>query len=360
MVAQPNPPEADLLPHSRYTVALERQIETLNFMRTMKPFNTVARVVSRERGRRNAAENDYRLDIAVAEALERAQPYLWGREMVDLLEANVNALEEWTLHKTDVHHPFGYIWFERPLQIFRDDPEEIRAFCWEPIERGGKRQAPLFAGGPGLGLGHRYNELVGSEEGYLVTAFTGYPAGTNQGLPSMNVATGSPRTPIFWPVNSTLSEFIGGIKEHYENPEFRRQVQVVAGLPPLRHAAQMTEFARIFAACTALINQKITRIAGAPADRPARRRAQAILKRPDVPLTRVVLLRQIEYIRTGEASEPGEGVDWAYRWTVKGHWRKQWYPSENRHKSIYVHGYVKGPANRPFKPGGIDITGVVR
>jgi hypothetical protein len=178
-------------------------------------------------------------------------------------------------------------------------------------------------------------------------------------MPTMDVATGSPRTPIFWPVGSRLTDFIEGIREQYESQAFRSQVQAIAGMPATKHAAQMVGFARLFAAAIALANQRITRIAGARAERPARRRAQALLGRPDVPLTRVVLLRQIEYIKTGQPAEPGEGVDWQWKWTVRGHWRKQWYPSEGRHKSIYIHGHVKGPVGKPFKPG-LVLKGVVR
>lgn len=355
MVAQPAPPspESDLLPNSRYAIALERQLETLRFMRVNRPFNTVARHVSREHGRA-VFKDDYRMDTAIAEALERATPYLWGAEMIDLLEANAASLEEWTLAKQDMVDPFGYIWFERPLQIAPNDPEVVRAFLWEPIAREPNHPTNHSA------YQFRSTGMVwASEEGYMVTAFTGYPDGQNLGLGAMHVATGSPRTPIFWPVGRTLTEFIEGIRAQYRNPAFRDSVRDIAGMPPAMHADQLAAFARLFATATALTNQKITRIAGARGDRASRRRAQALLSRPDVPLTRVVLLRQIEYIKTGEPSEPGEGVDWAYRWTVRGHWRKQWYPSENRHKSIYVHGYVKGPANRPFKPG-LVLKGVVR
>lgn len=357
MVAQPagvEPPEADLLPNSRYAVALERQLETLHFMRTRKPFNTVARHVAREEGA-PVFKDDFRMDVAIGEALERATPYLWGTEMADLLEANADTLEEWTLAKEDLVDPFGYIWFERPLPITPGDPEEIRAFLWEPIERGTADGTHAHAAYKYGSTGMRW----ASEAGYMVTTFTGYRAGQNLGLAQMNVRHGTPRTPIFWPVGRRLTGFIEGIREQYTNADFRRSVRAIAGMPPMQHAEQLCRFARLFAVATALTNQKITRIAGARGDRASRRRAQQLLGKPDVPLTRVVLLRTVDYVRTGEAPEPGEGVDWQYRWTVRGHWRKQWYPSENRHKSIYIHGYVKGPTGKPFKPG-LVLKGVVR
>lgn len=36
------------------------------------------------------------------------------------------------------------------------------------------------------------------------------------------------------------------------------------------------------------------------------------------------------------------------RWVVRGHWRRQWYPSENRHRPIWISTYIAGPEGAPI------------
>lgn len=40
-----------------------------------------------------------------------------------------------------------------------------------------------------------------------------------------------------------------------------------------------------------------------------------------------------------------------HRWVVDGHWRNQWYPSEGRHRPIWINAYVKGPDGAPMLTG---------
>lgn len=59
------------------------------------------------------------------------------------------------------------------------------------------------------------------------------------------------------------------------------------------------------------------------------------------PVLRVVELRRPhEREENGHEREPGR---WTHRWIVRGHWRNQWYRSENRHRQIWIHAYEKGP-----------------
>jgi len=330
MVAQEDPP--DLLPESKYTIALERQLESLHFMRTRKPYNTVARHIVTERhdgrGLGGGFKDDFSQDTAVAEALARATPYYWGGEMNRELLGTTDAtrLPGFVLTAGVLPDECGYVWLERPIGIAENDPEEIRALVWEPVTR---------AGGAG----------------YAITAFTGYPQGQNMGLPSMHVATGSPRTPVHWRAGDTLHDLLEQIALQYQNHEFRQSVRVIAGMPAHQHQAQLQRIAVFFAAMVDLMTQRITRVAGARGDRASRRRAQALLGKPDVPITRVVLLRPIDYITTGEPSEPGEGdpVQWTHRWEVRRHQRQQRYgPGRSLVRTIWIDAHTKGPAGLPF------------
>lgn len=61
---------------------------------------------------------------------------------------------------------------------------------------------------------------------------------------------------------------------------------------------------------------------------------------------RVVELRResVKHEPTGEHRE----VDWRHQWWVTGHYRAQWYASEQAHKVIWIAPYLKGPEDKPI------------
>jgi hypothetical protein len=52
--------------------------------------------------------------------------------------------------------------------------------------------------------------------------------------------------------------------------------------------------------------------------------------------------------REKEEGEEDAHREYSHRWLVDGHWRNQYYASENTHRAIYIVGYVKGPADKPL------------
>jgi len=66
-----------------------------------------------------------------------------------------------------------------------------------------------------------------------------------------------------------------------------------------------------------------------------------------VPETTFVLLRR-PATRKPSGDEPPSTVDWKHRWVVSGHYRAQWYPSEQAHRVIWIAPYVKGPDDAPL------------
>lgn len=69
---------------------------------------------------------------------------------------------------------------------------------------------------------------------------------------------------------------------------------------------------------------------------------------PLTPLLQVVTLRRMEEAR--QRDPQGAEIGWHWQWRVTGHWRRQWYPSEQTHKLVWIEEYVKGPEDKPFKP----------
>ncbi|WP_458683263.1 hypothetical protein [Prescottella equi] len=41
--------------------------------------------------------------------------------------------------------------------------------------------------------------------------------------------------------------------------------------------------------------------------------------------------------------------NYSHRWTVRGHWKRHWYPSEQRHHPIWISTYIAGPEGAPIK-----------
>lgn len=69
--------------------------------------------------------------------------------------------------------------------------------------------------------------------------------------------------------------------------------------------------------------------------------------------TRTDSITYLSY-NTGEhqAQRGDEGAPsrvYSHRWVVRGHWRRQWYPSQNRHIPIWITDHIAGPADLPIE-----------
>ncbi|ELB86009.1 hypothetical protein Rwratislav_47115 [Rhodococcus wratislaviensis IFP 2016] len=59
----------------------------------------------------------------------------------------------------------------------------------------------------------------------------------------------------------------------------------------------------------------------------------------------------ITYLRYNSRSHTngaGGGRRYTHRWVVRGHWRRQWYPSLQRHVPIWITDYIAGPDDTPI------------
>ena len=343
--------------HAVYARALEQQMAVLGFMRRERPYERVARSVARERNDRRATAGFFDFaraqDDVVIASLERAHPVFWTADMLTVLEGLEPSLKVWTVQERDFLHPDGFVWFERSLRIMDGDTEVMTGYLWTRLERDGVR-------------------------GIQVTPFTRYE-GRPQDVPldtwadsiSGNApAHGAPRRALFFPLGDTLERYLvrvdawHGVNDdalHPDAAEQAAQSATYSGTTPEIDRAQMTRWARIFAASIVLMNQRLTRLSDFRTDRAGRKRAQSALAIDhEPPLIKTVLLRRVDYV--GGKREPGEAgtVNWSHRWLVSFHWREQWYPSENRHKSIAIQPYEKGPKDKPLwvpRDGSVDLIG---
>lgn len=53
--------------------------------------------------------------------------------------------------------------------------------------------------------------------------------------------------------------------------------------------------------------------------------------------------------RSAGASSASSDRHYSHRWLVRGHWRRQWYPSQKRHIPIWITEYVAGPDDAPIR-----------
>lgn len=81
-------------------------------------------------------------------------------------------------------------------------------------------------------------------------------------------------------------------------------------------------------------------------------------KLKQAPLVKVITLRRA--MSRGEDPfadhQPG---NYTCRWVVRGHWRKQFFPSKAAYAPVWIDSYVKGPSDMPFR-GGATVYAVTR
>lgn len=64
--------------------------------------------------------------------------------------------------------------------------------------------------------------------------------------------------------------------------------------------------------------------------------------------TRAAVEREQEAMITGRA--------FRHRWWVRGHFRAQWYPSQQAHRVVWIAPYIKGPEDKPFKASAYAVV----
>lgn len=95
-----------------------------------------------------------------------------------------------------------------------------------------------------------------------------------------------------------------------------------------------------------IMKQALASVTRAHYDRASRRRFTKRNEEP--PEVRVITLR-----RASPESEKDNDREWDYhhRWIVRGHWRRQWYPSQQAHRPVWIAPHIKGPEDAPLLGG---------
>ena len=99
-----------------------------------------------------------------------------------------------------------------------------------------------------------------------------------------------------------------------------------------------------------IMSQKLSIHVEHDTDRATKRRAERE-KKTVASKFKVVTLRRLYHAQQAEKFKTEqEEREWNWQWTVRGHWRNQWFPTEKVHKQVFIESYIKGPEDKPMKP----------
>lgn len=98
--------------------------------------------------------------------------------------------------------------------------------------------------------------------------------------------------------------------------------------------------------CSWLLMQQT--VASTDSEQPERSTRRRLAKAgvTEIAPIRVVSLRHRSALPTGRSER-----EYLHRWMVRGHWRRQWYPKQDRHVPIWISPHIKGPDGAPIMGG---------
>lgn len=103
------------------------------------------------------------------------------------------------------------------------------------------------------------------------------------------------------------------------------------------------------------LGQKVVRVDRPDVSRAARKCAARQTVNSSV---NVVVLRRSDTSR--DNPEHQSHIEYSCQWLVRGHWRKQYYPSSGEHRPLWIEPHIKGPEDKPLKPPTETVYSVSR
>lgn len=236
----------------------------------------------------------------LASFLAIAAVYFLHREIIDVISASSASLGRWEMQPSDFITPQGFVWLERPL----GDMLGMQGFIW---------------------LTHEDKVMLVSHD-------------------------------VLGP-RATLGGHFGNDALDPKFLEAERNVFNVGGFDESSIADL-----RFIAATVLFVSQEIlVRSEEHPPRHVARRLSREQRSTAGTESVSVLVLRRQHTRSDVGGVEPDRPVDWAWRWAVRGHWRQQPIgPARSQRRPVWIHPYVKGPDDRPFKPPDGQIFDVRR
>lgn len=314
---------------TRYSEVLDKQQQIVRYMLTNSGKEGL---ISRAMQHLDTPDiNDPRLPDAVQMIGQvvgchlHATPYWVSPEISSLIYSAAETLEEWTIDESFFPTQDGFLWFARPLRIEAYGSDQLlHGFGWI-ITRGYRspnQQTSVTLVAP---EDVERLEREGREyENVLAYSFYSSHAMSDHHVEPTGVST------------TSFGVTLGQITKPGTGADFR-----VVDVDAYRRKMQ------VFGTTLLFMAQSLFRTVAQRPDRPTRRRYIETY-RGDVPDVRVIELRRVTYDK--HASDYNERhVDWACQWMVRGHWRKQYYPSIKAHRPKWIMPHWKGPEDAPVR-----------
>ena len=262
-------------------------------------------------------------------------PIYVSQEMCEVVEAAAPEFQPEPLLETDLITPRGFLYYERPFEVpdRYDNPTWIKAISWQRVFNTGdvmtKAEHDAFVEklhseerAP-VGWISEVEDEVAAIKGVYAwgIALTIYTDGKLENADVFPAVVPLHLTPWYFGMSFDGNE----VDEH--------------GKP-----TGAAWWWRIVQTTFRLMQQRIaTKGFGRP-DRASRREGTKLGIPPEREVVVVRLRRE-----AGERNDPsGESANYSHRFIVGGHWRNQWYPSEQIHRQLYIDDYVKGPEDKPL------------
>jgi hypothetical protein len=293
---------------------------------------------------------------AYEDVLETADSYFMDAHFCRLVDhARQTIPDEFAFHQKWLQSPRGWVWLAEPFTAPSLDPEavkewerhhqteaaqlKVRAVGWRTIPAG--TQVQDHHSGEIRVAGHQAVQFITFQD------FRDYnpvfPPETYHNASSTKQGFGC------WSY-FILSEGgeVGKRVELFESKQATGQYKDVGG-PVDRKHHPLHEIRWVYAAVY-LMAQRLATSLPHKLDRATQRRI-ARSGESVQPIFRVITLRRLAAARQRGGLAVADGVDWQWQWEVRGHWRNQFHPSDGHYEPKFVEAYVKGPADKPLKPG---------
>lgn len=259
--------------------------------------------------------------------LDIADPVYVAPPVCQLIAAASKAeppFEPEPLLPADLPCPYGYLRFDQPMVLLdaKDEPVNICAISWMPVVKASYiDKMGTDAGAPWEEQGIHLTMYSDMEHPEDVSA---------QHLRAECEGRGVGAPPKILMLHQMPWWF--GEDYHPDRWDIGEGQVATAAENMMRWFALMQVTFRI-------LQQKITSSGKTRLPKGFRKRAE---REGYDPYTKVVTLRRYEAKGTGEYSE-GDEPYYSHRFLVEGHWRRQWYPSLQEHRQIWIDTFVKGP-----------------
>lgn len=283
---------------SKWTQVLDAQLECQQFWQNDYYRDRVLELITESQAGDGYPKNVEIASIIAVEEMDKFDPVFISEDIVDLATQAAQSFDLEPHRVGDFFTPAGFALLERPFTCRRLDGVtlEVMHIWWMWSQESGELPVGMVVMG-----GHAWHPEDGTREEQLARLHHAF-----RWVPQAIYRVDEDDTPM---------AFVD-----------------TAEVDPVKFVQALMRLAQ----------QPLAQHSEAAADRPTRRRVQRAGGTPR-PITTITLRRP-----KGAPSETPGKREYTHRWMVHGFWRRQWYPSLQMHRQIWINDYVKGPEDAPL------------